>query len=143
MRFIVHKVMSLEPLNFGVIFIGFVRGEAGSCFWSVCIRILHGFAGEENGMGCENFLTGNVEALENRESVTTRVLVDEIGGSFAAESFGRQTLEDIGSSVLSQVYEAYLTSVSEKRALRGEAYESSQGSEHIFQPADIPIVALQ
>jgi len=64
MGLIIHKVMRLKPLNFGVIFIRFVGGMAGSGLWCICIRVLHGFASKENGVRCEDLLASNVKALE-------------------------------------------------------------------------------
>lgn len=89
MRLIIHKVMCLKPLNFRVIFIRLVGSVAASGLWCICIRVLHGFTSKKNGVRCEDLLPGNVKALEYRESVTTRMLVDEIGGPYAADSFGR------------------------------------------------------
>lgn len=88
MRLIIHEVMRLKPLNFRIIFIRLMGSVAASGLWCACIRVLNGFASKKNGMRCENLLAGNVKALEYRESVTTRMLVDEIGGPYTANSFG-------------------------------------------------------
>lgn len=142
-RLIIHKVMSLKPLNFRVIFIRLVGSVAASGLWCVCIRALHGFASKKNGVRCEDLLAGNVKALEYRESVATRMLVDEVGGPYAADSFGRQTLKDVRSSMLSQIYQGARPLNLRKQVVRGQAYEFSLGLEHTFRSSDIPTVALQ